>query len=48
MDNSIFYFDSYAIIEILAGNLSYQKYADKVCLLTKLNLFEVYYSLLRE
>jgi len=44
----VYFFDSYAIIELLKGNPSYKEYRNALCLTTKLNLFEVYYCLLRE
>ena len=43
-----FFFDSYAIIEILKGSESYQKYANAEFVITKLNLFEVYYRMLQD
>ncbi len=48
MINEVFFFDSYAVIEVLNGNLNYKRYIDSGILLTKLNLFEVYYGILRE
>jgi len=44
----IFFFDSYAIIEVMNGNPNYNNYLNCGILLTKLNIFEVYYSLLRK
>ena len=42
-----YFYDSYAIIEFLKGNKKYQKYfKDPLGITTKLNLMEVYYSLL--
>ena len=46
--DNIYFFDSYAIIELIKGNERYKKYANARMLLTKLNLFEVAYWLLRE
>lgn len=43
----IYFFDSYAIIEILKTNKSYEKYVDTIVVTTKMNLFEVYHSLLK-
>ena len=43
-----FVFDAYALIEILKANPRYLPYLDKGILTTKLALFEVYYSVLRE
>ena len=42
------FFDTYAIIEIIKGNENYKKYRDFKISLTKLNLFELYYNLLRD
>lgn len=46
--NDIFFFDSYAVIELINGNPNYKKYINSGILLTKLNLFEIYYSFLRD
>lgn len=43
-----YFFDSYAIIEILAGSKNYKKYAGANIISTQLNLFEVYYKLLAQ
>lgn len=48
MTKAVYFFDSYAIIEIIKGNENYKEYTDSVILTTKLNLFEVFYSLLRD
>ncbi len=48
MTNSLYFFDSYAVIEILRNNDNYKKYASSIVFLTKLNLFEVYYAILRQ
>ena len=47
IENS-FFFDTYAIFEILKGNEKYMKYKDSKISLTKLNLFELYSGILRE
>ena len=47
MDDELF-FDSYAIIEIIKGNIGYQRFSSMNIVTTKLNLFEVYYSMLRD
>ncbi len=47
MIDSFYFFDSYAIIEILRNNENYKKYTSAIVFLTKLNLFEVYYAILR-
>lgn len=44
----IYFFDSYAIVEILKGSENYKKYTGSAIITTKLNLFEVFYGLLRE
>jgi len=46
--SEIYFFDTYALIEIIKGNENYEKYAGSNILLTKLNLFELYYALLRD
>ena len=43
-----FFFDSYAIIEIIKGNEAYAKYTRSTIITTHLNLFELYYFLLKE
>ncbi|MBS3054132.1 MAG: PIN domain-containing protein [Candidatus Aenigmarchaeota archaeon] len=43
-----FFFDTYAVIEIISGNPHYEKYRDAEIVLTKLNLFELFYSILKE
>jgi len=47
MLNDIFFFDSYAILEILRGSENYKKYKECIIVTTKLNLFEVFYSILK-
>ncbi len=42
-----YFYDTYAIIEILKDNPRYFFYSDKPVFITKLNLFEIYYYLLR-
>ena len=44
---SAFFFDSYAILELLQGNPNYANYSEQA-VFTKLNLFEVYCALIRE
>lgn len=41
-----YFFDTYAIIEILNQNTSYEKYKDKSAAITIFNLSEIYYSCL--
>lgn len=43
-----YFFDSYAIIEIILGNENYKEYTRSIILTTKLNLFEVFYGLLKD
>lgn len=45
-DKINYFFDTYAIIEILNSNLSYKKYIDKEVTITTFNLAEIYYSCL--
>ena len=47
MSKTIF-FGTYAIMEIFKGNKDYKIYLDNNIVLTKLNLFELYYNLYRE
>lgn len=44
----IYYFDSYALIEINYGNPNYLKFKDEIIVITKLNVFELYSSLLKD
>ncbi len=46
--DEIYFFDTYALIEIIKGSQNYLSYVTSKILLTKLNLFELYYCLLRE
>ena len=48
MTNESYFFDSYAIFEMLEGNLNYEKYKSCLTILTKMNLFEIYHGILRE
>ena len=41
-------FDTYAIIEIMKGNLNYSKFKEMTFVTTYLNLSETYFSLLKE
>lgn len=41
------FFDSYAIIEIIKSNEKYKPFYNTIVITTKLNLFEIYYSLLK-
>jgi len=42
-----YFFDSYAIIEIIEGNPGYEKFSDSIFITNTLHLSEVYYYLLR-
>ena len=44
----MYFFDTYALLEIFYGNERYRKYIDEDVITTKLNLMEIYYHLLRE
>ncbi|MFO8015885.1 MAG: type II toxin-antitoxin system VapC family toxin [Candidatus Woesearchaeota archaeon] len=46
--SNMFFFDSYAVIEIIKGNPNYKPYTNSGILLTKLNIFEIYYSMIRD
>ena len=48
IEESPFFFDSYAFFEILKGNNNYQHYKKCKIVTTKLNLFELYLGLLRD
>src|SRR3989344_5228619 len=43
-----FFFDSYAFFEILKANKNYGKYKESEIVTTKLNLFELYFGIIRE
>lgn len=44
----LFFFDSYAIIELLSANPAYQKYGEETIVTSSLNLGEAYYSYLKK
>ncbi len=48
MTENTYFFDTYAIMEVLVGNENYRDYAGKYIVLTKLNIFEMYYIVLRD
>ncbi len=48
MNDNTYFFDSYALIEIVRGNPTYREYEHASCLTTKMNLLEVVYAFLRE
>ena len=41
-----YFFDSYAVIEVIKGNPKYAKYSDEVIVITQFNLVEVYWVIL--
>jgi predicted nucleic acid-binding protein len=43
-----YFFDTYALVEILKGTPSYEKYKNSKIVTTLLNLMEVHYSTMRE
>lgn len=47
MTNEIYFFDTYAILEIINGSDAYNPYVEAGIILTKLNLFELYYAIHR-
>jgi len=44
----VFLADTYALIEIIGGNINYKEYSNQILLTTKFNLAELYYSLLND
>ena|SRR3989338_8812211 len=46
--DEVFFFDSYAFFEIIKGNKNYEPYLNSNIITTKLNLFELYFGLLKE
>jgi predicted nucleic acid-binding protein len=48
MVDEVYFFDSYAIIEMIRGNPDYTPYSECRMATTALNLIEVHYILLRE
>lgn len=46
--NTKYFFDTYALVEIYEGNEAFAKYFDSSFFMTKLNLFEFHYYLLRK
>ena len=48
MVDETYFFDSYAVFEMLEGNPNYLAYKKSLIVLTKLNLFEIYYGILKE
>ena len=48
MSTEIFFFDTYALIEIIKGSSNYKKYKGAQIITTLFNLMELYYALLRD
>ena len=48
MTENIYFFDTYALFEIFRKNERYLKYIDANIVTAKINLFELYYGLLKE
>ena len=46
--NEAYFFDTYAIIEIMKGNPNYAKYNHSKIIITVFNLVELHYKLLRD
>lgn len=46
--DEVFFFDSYAFFEVIKGNKNYESYLNSNIITTKLNLFELYFGLLKE
>lgn len=42
-----FFFDSFALIEVVKGSSPYRRYLQSGVITTQLNLFELYYALIR-
>ena len=45
---TIFFADTYAIIEIIGGNQHYKQYLEHILVTSKFNLIELYYHLLHD
>lgn len=48
MTESIYFFDTYAIIEILKGNTNYEKYKNCKAIISAFNLVELHLQITRE
>jgi hypothetical protein len=44
----MYFFDSYAIFEIINGNPAYHRFQDQIIITSVLNLGELYYGLLKQ
>ena len=47
MTEDTYFFDSYALVEIFKGNENYMKYSKCNIVMDYLNLFEIYYNLIK-
>jgi len=47
-NEEVYFFDSYACIEIILGNENYKKYIQAQMVFTKLNVYEVFLALLKK
>ena len=47
-NEEVYFFDSYACIEIILGNENYKKYMQAEMVFTKLNVYEVFLALLKK
>jgi len=43
-----YFWDSYAVIEVVKGNINYAPYRNEEIIITIFNLTEIYYSILRD
>lgn len=48
MIDEVYFFDTYAIVDIIKQNPEYEPYTNASVVITKLNLFELYYNLLKD
>ena len=46
--NQIYFCDTYALIEIIGGNLKYKSFLEKILITSTYNLMELYYAFLRD
>lgn len=46
--DEIFFFDSYALLEIIKGSEGYKQFTESDMVTSRMNLFELYYILLRD
>jgi len=48
MTTEAYFFDSYALLELLKANANYFRYTQSEIVMTKLNLFEMYHSIAKQ